>query len=353
MEYTSDEIKFLEGRGWENKGSHWSSQPLGFYWFDIQLKKTPSGFEVSSFNEKKHVATEHAKDIRHANEIASGMAESEINNQELREAKLAEKGPRGGNIIGKTQSGKPIYESHGNRNHKNFTKADHLDAARRHDALRAQASDDYHFKQNNGDGTVSDKQIKKRKQLRKQMDHHAQHAAAHRNSYEGTKREPDQRDFDRMDRMNDPDHRSKAWNRASAVEAIKLAVETFEKYKKEHPGTKAGDPKAFSMAKKKKSSVEIAYSIAFRCGSVSKEYKLRAECLADVHKFMEQVHFQGRGAFCYGYKVFGLELAPDVVLEFKSDHSLDEIKDILKSIPDSHVMLETVALKKDYTGERE
>ena len=74
------------------------------------------------------------------------------------------------------------------------------------------------------------------------------------------------------------------------------------------------------------------------------EFALRAECLPDVLKFMETVNFSE-----YTIKS---KFPPDVELEFKSDRSLDEIKSVLKTIPDSHVMLETVNLKKDYTGKR-
>ena len=74
------------------------------------------------------------------------------------------------------------------------------------------------------------------------------------------------------------------------------------------------------------------------------EYKLRAECLADVQHLMAAIH-------CSDYKVKGL-IVPDVELEFSSALSLDEIKAAMKDIPDSHVMLETVAAAKDYNGER-
>lgn len=38
-------------------------------------------------------------------------------------------GTRGGKVIGHTSSGKPIYESHGHPSHKEFTKAEHQEAA--------------------------------------------------------------------------------------------------------------------------------------------------------------------------------------------------------------------------------
>jgi hypothetical protein len=48
------------------------------------------------------------------------------------ERKLAETGPRGGKIIGKTKSGKPIYDSHDHPAHAGYSKQDHKDAADAH-----------------------------------------------------------------------------------------------------------------------------------------------------------------------------------------------------------------------------
>ena len=81
-----------------------------------------------------------------------------------------------------------------------------------------------------------------------------------------------------------------------------------------------------------------------KAASSGTEYKLRAECLADVQALMQKIKFSE-------YKVINV-FPPDVELEFKTDLPLEEIKTVLKSIPDSHVMLETLALKTDYTGER-
>jgi acetone carboxylase gamma subunit len=75
------------------------------------------------------------------------------------------------------------------------------------------------------------------------------------------------------------------------------------------------------------------------------EYKLRAEALVDVVRLLEQVPTTQYKIIC--------DFQPDVELEFKSKESLEQIKNAMKDIPDSHVMLETVALAKDYTGERQ
>lgn len=41
-------------------------------------------------------------------------------------------GSRGGHVIGKTSSGKPIYDSHGHEGHKGFSAQDHHEAAGHH-----------------------------------------------------------------------------------------------------------------------------------------------------------------------------------------------------------------------------
>ena len=49
-------------------------------------------------------------------------------------------GSRGGKIIGRTKSGKPIYESHGHPSHKDFTSQDHSKAAGIHRNLAEEAN---------------------------------------------------------------------------------------------------------------------------------------------------------------------------------------------------------------------
>lgn len=130
-------------------------------------------------------------------------------------------GSRGGVIVGHTESGKPIYQSAGNAAHKTFSKQDHVDAALAHSQKRANLSDEYHA-QRNPDGTVSQQHIKKRAQLMKQIQHHNDQAERHRSKAEGRQKAPDQRDFDRMDRKNDPQKRSSAWNRKSQGDEMDL-----------------------------------------------------------------------------------------------------------------------------------
>ena len=44
-------------------------------------------------------------------------------------------GSRGGKIIGRTKTGKPIYENHGHRGHLGFTAKEHGEAASEHRKL--------------------------------------------------------------------------------------------------------------------------------------------------------------------------------------------------------------------------
>ena len=45
-------------------------------------------------------------------------------------------GSKGGNIIGHTRSGKPIYDSYNHEGHKEFNAEDHRDAGKLHQHLR-------------------------------------------------------------------------------------------------------------------------------------------------------------------------------------------------------------------------
>ena len=125
-------------------------------------------------------------------------------------------GSRGGKIVGHTSGGKPIYSSAGNRNHKGFTKKEHNEAYHVHSRIRSNLSEERH-KTANSDGTVSKQQIKKRAQLQKQIEHHHNQAQRHQAISEGDEGSPDQKDFDRMDRQNDPQHRSRSWGRGEIM----------------------------------------------------------------------------------------------------------------------------------------
>ena len=73
------------------------------------------------------------------------------------------------------------------------------------------------------------------------------------------------------------------------------------------------------------------------------KYKLRAECLLDILKLFKTCHFPN----------LKIEMkAPDCTLEFESVSGIEELKFFIKQIPDSHVMIETLAPLAEYTGER-
>jgi hypothetical protein len=79
-----------------------------------------------------------------------------------------------------------------------------------------------------------------------------------------------------------------------------------------------------------------------------KTYKLRAEGLNDFLAFLQNDMY-------FKIKSFTIEPTgfPDVVVTFDTSSSLTEIKQKLKEVPDSHVMLQTVKPFNEYTGERE
>ncbi len=119
------------------------------------------------------------------------------------EAKKAEK------TIGKTESGKSVGLKARSKEYKDFTQQDHYDAGLVHSHEQSRLSEEYH-KQKNPDGTVSKAHIRKREQIKKKLAYHVEQKEGHRAIAEGDKGSPDQKDFDRMDRENDPDKRSKA-----------------------------------------------------------------------------------------------------------------------------------------------
>lgn len=78
-------------------------------------------------------------------------------------------------------------------------------------------------------------------------------------------------------------------------------------------------------------------------------YKMRAECTADLTRFLEQVPVESFSA--KHFKIQDVTL-PDLVIEFSSPWQLAQIRAAMAEIIDGHVMLETVALASEYTGER-
>ena len=86
---------------------------------------------------------------------------------------------------------------------------------------------------------------------------------------------------------------------------------------------------------------EVLKAMAEEFGSL-KTYKMRAECLHDVILFLQSKRI-------YYFKIKKETLFPDVIITFKSSLTKKELNKILNKIEDSHVMKETLELKKDYT----
>lgn len=78
-----------------------------------------------------------------------------------------------------------------------------------------------------------------------------------------------------------------------------------------------------------------------------RHYKLRAECLDDVHLLIHKMPQN-----VWEMKILQAGQLPDVVFEFKTTLTLDEILAILSKQVDSHVMMETLRPFDEYTGER-
>ncbi len=156
----------------------------------------------SDFDESKHPRADDGKFGSGGGGSGGGDNVIPIKRKAI-EAKKAE------TTIGKTESGKSIHMKPGSKEHKGFSEQDHVDASLLHSHHQSRLSEEYH-KQKNPDGTVSKKHIAKRKQLKKQIEHHAASKERHRAIAEGDKGSPSQKDFDRMDRKGDTEKRSKA-----------------------------------------------------------------------------------------------------------------------------------------------
>lgn len=96
----------------------------------------------------------------------------------------------------------------------------------------------------------------------------------------------------------------------------------------------------------------------------SKTYKLRAETIDDVFRFLrrfkqklwgikieQQFLSPAQGQELGEFQQTGIPI-PDVTFEFKTKVTLQEIIATLKKVPDSHVMRQTVNPINEYTGNR-
>lgn len=81
-------------------------------------------------------------------------------------------------------------------------------------------------------------------------------------------------------------------------------------------------------------------------------YKMRAECAHDVGHFLQAVHVDSLSVVRARFPGEDVAFIPDVDVAFKSTLPLAEIQELLRGIPDGHVMAESVNLAAKYTGER-
>lgn len=78
---------------------------------------------------------------------------------------------------------------------------------------------------------------------------------------------------------------------------------------------------------------------------VTVDYRFRAECSQDVKAVVSNGWFTD----------VSMEQDPDfpdVEVKMKTHHPLDKIRELLSSLPDGHVMAESVNYADKYTGER-
>ena len=76
-------------------------------------------------------------------------------------------------------------------------------------------------------------------------------------------------------------------------------------------------------------------------------YKFRAECEQDVLKLR-----MGLGQKCLKLVKTIKYFFPDTDVDLYTTTDLDEIKNEIRKIKDGHVMLQTIELAENYTGER-
>lgn len=100
-------------------------------------------------------------------------------------------GSRGGNVIGKTSSGKPIYASHGHSAHKGFDPKEHKEAAKAHEGLFEKHSkeSDRHY--------AADRNLKGLEELEKSKHHYIQFVDHHKSA--GSKVDPKTAKFEDSD----------------------------------------------------------------------------------------------------------------------------------------------------------
>lgn len=85
-------------------------------------------------------------------------------------------------------------------------------------------------------------------------------------------------------------------------------------------------------------------------GPFVRTYRFRAECKEDVHTLIRRIPRRS----LIGFDSISLARVPDVVCQIKvRGFNLEAMREFCRSIPDGHVMLQTIQLWKQYTGERD
>lgn len=79
-------------------------------------------------------------------------------------------------------------------------------------------------------------------------------------------------------------------------------------------------------------------------------YKFRAECIADIQAFIYLANLEIKDSINTVIE-FNSRLA-DCVCTISTSLDIDKVRAIMANVPDSHVMLETLAFEPEYTGER-
>lgn len=81
--------------------------------------------------------------------------------------------------------------------------------------------------------------------------------------------------------------------------------------------------------------------------SVDRVYRFRAECEADVDKLRQIL-----GTMIDRITIINSPPFPDVEVEIEVRLSIEELREAMRKVVDGHVMVQTVAPRDDYTGER-
>jgi len=89
-------------------------------------------------------------------------------------------------------------------------------------------------------------------------------------------------------------------------------------------------------------------SILFLQGSRDHIFRFRAECEHDANEFRKTLGDQIKRIVKINESPF-----PDTEVEISVSLSFEELRDAMRKVEDGHVMVQTVALKDKYTGERD